>query len=90
MPEDIVLEILKRIQSDMAAVKSDMSNVKQHIAELTIGQNVLVQEGRMIRAALNDLGKTRVSAGEVEAMHTDINELVHRVTKIEAALWPPS
>ena len=90
MPEDIVLEMLKSIQSDMAAMKHDMSGMQQHIAELTIGQNVLVQEGRMIRAAQNDLGKTRVSAGEVEAMHTDINELVHRVTRIEAALWPPT
>jgi hypothetical protein len=29
----------------------------------------------MIRSALNDIAKTDVTAGEVEAIHTDINRL---------------
>jgi hypothetical protein len=79
MPEDLVLEILKSIQADVATIKSELGLHGRLI-------DVLVRDGRMIRAALNDLGKTRVSAGEAEAMHTDINDLIVRVTKIEERL----
>jgi hypothetical protein len=92
MADDLVLEILKAIQSDIArltrdvaALTNDMTEVKTELPAMRRDIAILVQDGRMIRTALNDLGLTRVSAGEVEAIHTDINALFERMSRVEAA-----
>jgi polyhydroxyalkanoate synthesis regulator phasin len=91
MADDLVLQILRGLQADMAemrrdvaALKQDVAIVKQDVAALKVNNNILIQDGRMIRAALSDLGKTRVSAGEIEAMHADINGLMERVAALES------
>ena len=33
---------------------------------------------RMVRAAINDMGHTNITAGEVEAMHEDIDRMLER------------
>jgi len=84
MPDDLILEILKAIQSDMSTMKNDIAQLKRDAAEQKQITNVLIQDGRMIRAALADLGKTRVSAGEIEAIHGDLNDLTVRVARLES------
>lgn len=81
MPEDLVLQILKTIQADMADLKRDVGGLPAMRRDIS----VLTQDVRMIRAALADLGKTRVSAGEIEVMHADINSLLERMSRVEAA-----
>jgi len=95
MADELVLEILKGLQSGMARLQAavtnmqdDLSRVKGTISKLEIGQNILTQDVRMIRAGLADLGLTRVSAGEIEAIHSDINGLVDRMNALEARLGP--
>jgi chromosomal replication initiation ATPase DnaA len=53
MPEDIVLEILKNIQADIADLKRAVANLPAMRRDIA----VLTQDGRMIRAALNDLAR---------------------------------
>ncbi|MBV8567257.1 MAG: hypothetical protein JO366_11475 [Methylobacteriaceae bacterium] len=91
MADDLMLQILRGLQGDMAEIrhdvatlKQDLATVKQDVATLKVNNNILVQDGRMIRAALADIGKTRVSAGEIEAMHADINGLMERVAALES------
>ncbi len=54
---------------------------------------VLQQETRALRAAFNDFARTNVTAGEIEALHTDVNrvqaenaELQTRLATIERLL----
>ena len=51
--EDIVLEILKNIQADIADLKRAVANLPAMRRDIA----VLTQDGRMIRAALNDLAR---------------------------------
>src|SRR5262249_132142 len=50
--------------------------------------SVLQRDSRMIRAALNDMARENVTAGEVEALHDDVdrvqNELGELAVRVEA------
>ena len=43
----------------------------------------LEQEIRMVRSALNDMEKTRFTAGEAEAIHGDLNRLQSEFVDLE-------
>lgn len=48
--------------------------------------NVLQQDVRLIRAAVNDIARTDVTSGEVEAIHHDLNRLQQQVSELTARL----
>jgi hypothetical protein len=82
---DAVLEILKVIQGDIAGIKGDVAGLKNDMGavktELRVHSqtlDILLQEGRMLRAAVNDLARENVTPGEVEAIHYDLNRLHHK------------
>jgi hypothetical protein len=67
---DAVLEILKVIQGDIAGLKTDMSSVKADLGgvktEVRVHSrtlDILLQEGRLLRAAVNDFAKENVTPG---------------------------
>jgi hypothetical protein len=68
-----VLEILRGLQTDIAGLKTDVAELRRqgNIHARTL--DILSQDARMIRAAVNDITRVDVTAGEVEAMHDDIN-----------------
>lgn len=72
---DEVLKLLRAMQGDIAGLKADMMSV---VTELRIHSetfDVLLQEGRLLRGAVNDSARRSVARGEVEAIHDDINRL---------------
>jgi chromosome segregation ATPase len=92
--ENLVLEHLRAIRTDVAALKTEVAAIKTDVATIKTEQrthtrtlNVLRQETRMIRAAVNDLAKENVTPGEIEAIHEDLNQLRQDVdsliTKVE-------
>jgi hypothetical protein len=87
--ENGVIDILRGLQADMAGLKSDMAGIKADIAgvKLDVGSakvemrshsdtlNILLQEVREVRAAVNDIERTRVSVGEIEVLHFDVTRM---------------
>jgi hypothetical protein len=69
------LEILQRIQSDLAALNRDVGEMKLDVRSHTSLLNILLQDTREIRSAINDIERTRVSTGEIEALHHDVNRV---------------
>jgi len=65
MADDAVLEILKGIQSSIAALDE----------KFTTQYTILAQDVRMIRGGIRDMIKTRVTAGEVDALHEDMTRM---------------
>lgn len=72
MSNDIILKILRDIQARQAADSRRLEIMQQDI--------------RMLRAALNDFAKTNVSSGEIEAIHEDLNRLQHQALEFDARL----
>jgi len=86
---DAVLEILKVIQGDIAGLKTDVSAVRVDLAGVKTEVrahsrtlDILLQERRLLRAAVNDFAKENVTPGEVEAIHHDLNRLPHEVSEL--------
>jgi len=79
---DAVLEVLKVMQGDIAGLKTDMAAVKTEVRVHSRTLEILLQEGRLLRAAVNDFAKENVTPGEVEAIHHDLNRLRHEVSEL--------
>jgi hypothetical protein len=80
MTDDAMMEVLRRIQANLAGLDR----------RVTAQLNVLQQDVRMIRAAIHDMGNTRVTEGEGEVIHEDVNrvqqglaDLTTRVEELE-------
>ncbi len=64
-PENLVLEMLRAMRGDMIGLvdKVDRIVTEQRAHSHTLG--VLLQEGRLLRAAVNDIAKENVTPGEI-------------------------
>ena len=92
-PENLVLEHLRAMRADMGAVRSDMAAINTKLDRVVTEQrshartlNILVQEGRLVRAAVNDVAKENVTPGEMEAVHDDLTQLRREVDSLTARL----
>jgi peptidoglycan hydrolase CwlO-like protein len=72
MTQDMVLEILKKIQAEL----------RSHTRALA----TLQQDVRMIRAAVNDIAKVGVTSGEIEAIHFDLNRLQQQFVELDTRI----
>jgi chromosome segregation ATPase len=76
MTDDIVVPILRTIQADLAALNRKVSAQGHDLSD--VKQNV-----RMIRAAIRDMGETRVTEGEITVLHEDVNRVQQRLQDLE-------
>jgi phage shock protein A len=75
---------LTLVKADLATVKTDVAALQRQGASHTRTLDVLQQDVRMIRAAVNDIARTDVTSGEVEALHHDLNRLQRDVADLAA------
>jgi outer membrane murein-binding lipoprotein Lpp len=77
------------LASDVDSLASDMANVRIRVDGLPllgVAVETLRQDMRMTRAAISDMARVNITAGEVEAMHTDISRTMARQDAIETRL----
>src|SRR5262249_30485126 len=77
---------IDRMGGDIVGLKADMAAVKTELRIHTRTLNILLQEGLMVRAAVNDIARENVTPGEVEAIHHDLNQLRHDMSALTARL----
>jgi hypothetical protein len=94
MADDAVLNILVTIQASIAALDQKVAVLDQKVGALdqkiaTLDNKVdrryaiLSQDVRLIRGGVQDMVKTRVTAGEVDVLHEDMNRVQQRLENIE-------
>jgi chromosome segregation ATPase len=84
------------LASEMANVRirvdglaSEIANVRIRVDGLPllgVAVETLRRDVRMTRAAINDMARINITAGEVESLHTDIDRTIARLDAIEARL----
>jgi outer membrane murein-binding lipoprotein Lpp len=77
------------LASHVDGLASEMTNVRirvDGIPLLGVAVETLRHDVRMTRAAINDMSRVNITAGEVEAMHTDIDRTMARQDAIETRL----
>lgn len=86
MTDDAMLAALRAITDRLDRIEARVNGLP------LIGEAIatLQRDSRALRAAINDIGRTNITAGEVEAMHDDIDralaqlhELNTRITTLE-------
>jgi hypothetical protein len=77
---------LEHLRGELAPIRAQLDGLPVINRALT----VLQQDMRSLRAAFNDFARTNVTAGEVEALHADVNrvqaenaELLARLATVE-------
>ena len=83
-PDNLVLAMLRRLDTKVDLISADMAELRRQVGGHTRTLDVLTQDMRMIRAAVNDIAKVDVTSGEVEAMHHDLNRLRQEVSDLTA------
>ena len=87
MADDAVMEILMRIQSSIVALdektQASLADLDKKFTtqltdldkKFTTQNTILAQDVRLIRAGIQDIVRTRVTAGEVDVLHEDMSKL---------------
>jgi prefoldin subunit 5 len=73
---------LEHLRSELAPIRAQLDGLPVINRALT----VLQQDMRSLRAAFNDFARTNVTAGEVEALHADVNRVQAENTELQARL----
>jgi archaellum component FlaC len=80
---------MANVRTRVDGLASEMVNVRIRVDGLPllgVAVETLRQDVRMTRAAINDMARVNITAGEVEAMHTDIDRTMARQDEIERRL----
>lgn len=80
---------LAPLRAEVANVKGEVTVIRTQVSGLPIMSNSiheLRQDMRMVRAAINDMAKTDITSGEVEALHQDLERLLRRQEELEARI----
>jgi hypothetical protein len=79
MADDAVMEVLVRIQASIVTLDQKIATLDQKIVGLdekfTTQYTILAQDVRMIRGGIHDMVRTRVTAGEMDSLHEDVNRM---------------
>ena len=78
---------MQDLREALALIIARLDSIDARVAGLPLIGNaidVLQRDMRMVRAAINDMGRTNITAGEVEAMHDDIDRVQNQQRDIEA------
>ena len=74
-----ILETIKIQVSGLPLMGATLYELREDIRELR-------RETRLVKAAINDMARINITAGEVEALHDDIDRLAGEQSEIKARL----
>jgi len=77
MTEDAVLEILKKLQTDLAVVRRQGAGHTRLLSEL-------MTKVTMIEASMKDVAELNVSSGEIGALHDNVNRVRQELAELQA------
>jgi hypothetical protein len=81
-----MLVLLRALDAKIDRIAGDLIAVKTDVGAHTRTLDILRQDARMIRAAINDIAHTEVTSGEVEALHHDLNRVEKDLAQLAARL----
>jgi hypothetical protein len=69
-------ELRAELRAALAPIHAELTFVRQSII-------MLQQDTRLLRAAVNDFARTNLTAGEIQALHDDVNRVQSQNTELE-------
>jgi predicted RNase H-like nuclease (RuvC/YqgF family) len=89
-------ELGQSLQTELAPMRAQLDGLRSELAPMRAqldglplinrALTVLQQDMRSLKAAFNDFARTNVTAGEVEALHADVNRVQVENAQLQARL----
>jgi prefoldin subunit 5 len=86
VPTELTLEML---QAELAPLRAALATIQARVDGLPLmgsAIDALRHDNRMLRAAINDMARVNITAGEVEAMHADIDAVQAKQLELETRI----
>jgi hypothetical protein len=84
---ELTLEILRgELVTALEPIRSELTFIRARLVIMGGAIDVLQRDVRMVKSAVNDLAKTNITAGEVEALHEDLQRVIARQDDFETRL----
>lgn len=83
---DLTIETLR---AEIAPVREEIAQIRARVDGLPLigaAIDTLRQDVRMLRAAINDMARVNITAGEVEALHADVTRVQTRHMELSTRL----
>jgi hypothetical protein len=77
---------LELLRQDMTLLRQDVTVIRGTHAGQTKALRGLVQDGRMLRAAISDMAKENIMPGEIEVLHEDVSKLQVDILEMKGRL----
>ena len=79
----------RRVRAELGSVRGELANVRTRVDGvpiLGVAIETLRYDVRTLRAAINDMARINITAGEVEALHADVDRMGTKQIELEARL----
>ena len=89
MLREVLREELTPIRDELKTMRADIKALQAHVDGIPFIHrkvDTILQEQRMLRSALNDLARIQVTAGEIEALHHDVNQVQTKIGELEVQI----
>jgi hypothetical protein len=84
---ELTLETLRsELATALQPIASELAFIRARLMIMGGAIDVLQRDVRMVKAAVNDLAKTNITSGEVEALHDDLQRVIAKQDNLEARL----
>ena len=77
------------MRGELGSVRGELANVRTRVDGvpiLGVAIETLRHDVRTLRAAINDMARINITAGEVEALHADVDRMGTKQIELEARL----
>jgi ubiquinone biosynthesis protein UbiJ len=77
------------VRGELGSVRGELANVRTRVDGvpiLGVAIETLRHHVRTLRAAINDMARVNITAGEVEALHADVDRMGTKQIELEARL----
>jgi hypothetical protein len=87
---EITLEALREIlRAELAPIRDELAVVRARVDGIPLiwsAVDAVQRDMRMLRAAINDMARTNITAGEVEALHADVDKVQSKQLELETRI----
>jgi hypothetical protein len=86
---EAIVALRQQMRAEFTGIRGELAAVRAHIDDLPLTRAAiesLRSDVRTLRAAVSGMARINITAGEVEALHADIDRMQTKQTELESRI----